>query len=232
MNSLLKRQIRKYLPKELHSNKELEVFLEAINKSYNTSDEQFAMLQRATAISSEELFDSNQQLKQESEAQKEVIDKLKNVIKTLNFYDIDHDKNLEDFDSLKLANFIDNQTKEIIKINKQKDKLLTNLERQNQELNDYTHMVSHDLKSPLQSIDALITWFEEDYIEVIGESGQDVINLIKNNVEKMDTIIKGILVYSTIGKVEKKLYDIDLDFLVKSLITNIDNPNNVLKDNQ
>ena len=134
MNSLLKRQIRKYLPKELHSNKELEVFLEAINKSYNTSDEQFAMLQRATAISSEELFDSNQQLKQESEAQKEVIDKLKNVIKTLNFYDIDHDKNLEDFDSLKLANFIDNQTKEIIKINKQKDKLLTNLERQNQEL--------------------------------------------------------------------------------------------------
>ena len=78
-------------------------------------------------------------------------DKLKNVINTLKIYDLDlilegldFDKNLEELDSLKLAEFIDNQAKEIIKIKNQKDKLLSNLERQNQELNDYAHMVSHD----------------------------------------------------------------------------------------
>ena len=62
MNSLLKRQLRKYLPKNLKSNKELDTFLDAVNRSYNTSDEQFLMLQRAASLSSKELFDSNQKM--------------------------------------------------------------------------------------------------------------------------------------------------------------------------
>ena len=227
MNSLLKRQIRKYLPKDLQSNKDLEVFLDAVNRSYTTSDEQFAMLQRAASISSEELFESNQQLREETEAQKEIISKLNNVIETLKFYDLDEVKNLESSDSLKLVDFIDNQTKEILEINKQKDKLVASLEQQNQELNDYAHMVSHDLKSPLQSIDALTTWIKEDYYESLGEGGSEIVNLIKENVEKMDTLIQGILQYSTIGKVEKKRYEVDLNSLLDDLIVTIDNPEEV-----
>ena len=80
MNSLLKRQIRKYLPKNLQSNKDLEFFLDAINKSYNTSDEQFIMLQRAASISSEELFGANKQLRDETISQKRIIKKLESVI--------------------------------------------------------------------------------------------------------------------------------------------------------
>lgn len=227
MNSLLKRQIRKYLPKEMHDNKDLEAFMDAVERSYNTSDEQFAMLQRAASISSEELFESNKQLRQESESQKEIILKLNNVINTLKFYDLEEVKNLETSDSLKLVDFIDNQTKEIININKQKDKLLASLEQQNQELNDYAHMVSHDLKSPLQSIDALTTWINEDYAENLGDGGREIINLIKENVEKMDTLIQGILEYSTIGKIEKKLYNIDLKVLLEDLLLTIDNPEDI-----
>ncbi len=227
MNSLLKRQIRKYLPKNLQSNKDLEDFLDAINRSYTTSEEQFGMLQRAASISSEELFNSNQQLREESESQKEIITKLNNVINTLKFYDLKGDNQFEDGDSLKLVDFIENQTKEIIEINKQKDKLLTNLERQNQELNDYAHMVSHDLKSPLQSIDALTTWIKEDYSEVLGDGGREVVNLIRENVEKMDTLILGILEYSTIGKTEKNIYEVDLNILIDDLLLSIDNPNDV-----
>ena len=227
MNSLLKRQLRKYLPKELHNSKDLEAFLDAVNRSYNTSDEQFAMLQRAASISSDELFQSNKQLKEETESQKEIILKLNNVINTLKFYDLDEVKNLESSDSLKLVDFIDNQTKEIIEINKEKDKLLTSLEQQNQELNDYAHMVSHDLKSPLQSIDALTTWIKDDYSEDLGEGGQEIVNLIKENVEKMDTLIEGILEYSTIGKVEKQRYEIDLNVLLDDLILTIDNDDDI-----
>lgn len=227
MNSLLKRQLRKYLPKEMHSNPDLEVFFDAVNKSYNTSDEQFAMLQRAASISSEELFQSNTQLRQELASQKEVILKLNNVINTLKFYDLDNVKNLESSDSLKLVDFIDIQTKEIIEINKEKDILVTNLEQQNQELNDYAHMVSHDLKSPLQSIDALTTWIKEDYFEDLGEAGLETVNLIKENVEKMDTLIQGILQYSTIGKVQTRRYEINLNILLAKLILTLDNPNDV-----
>ena len=57
----------------------------------------------------------------------------------------------------------DTSLNSIIRLLEHKDKLVSNLERQNQELNDYAHMVSHDLKSPLQSLDALTTWIKEDY---------------------------------------------------------------------
>ncbi|MCH3882206.1 MULTISPECIES: sensor histidine kinase [Tenacibaculum] len=227
MNSLLKRQIRKFLPKEFQSNSKLDNFLDAINRSYTTSEEQFTMLQRATTISSEELFTANQKLKEESDSQKKIIDKLKNLIDTLKFYDLEEDQLLESSDSLKLVDFIDNQTKEIIKINKQKDKLVESLERQNQELNDYAHMVSHDLKSPLQSIDALTTWVIDDYSEVLDASGKETLELIRDNVEKMDTLVKGILQYSTIDKIEKELYDVSLNILVNNIINNLDQTENV-----
>tara|TARA_R110002126_G_scaffold291189_4_gene450847 strand:+ start:9798 stop:10844 length:1047 start_codon:yes stop_codon:yes gene_type:complete len=227
MNSLLKRQLRKYLPKELHSNKDLEVFLDAVNKSYTTSDNQFVMMQRAASISSEELFQSNQQLREESQSQKEIISKLKNVLNTLKFYDLDEENNHDNLDSLKLVDFIDDQTKEIIEINKQKDKLVASLEQQNQELNDYTHMVSHDLKSPLQSIDALTDWLIGDYSEKLEEGGKEIINLIKENVEKMHTLIQGILQYSTIGKVKKSCYEIDLNLILNDLTSTIENPDKI-----
>ncbi|TXD50476.1 MULTISPECIES: sensor histidine kinase [unclassified Polaribacter] len=227
MNSLLKRQLRKYLPKELKANTDLEVFLEAVDKSYTSSQSQFGMLQRASSISSKELFESNQQLKQETNSQKEVISKLNNVINTLKFYGLADVKNLESTDSLKLVDFINNQTKEIIEINKQKDKLVSNLERQNQELNEYAHMVSHDLKSPLQSIDALTTWIADDYSESLGEDGRATLGLIRENVEKMDTLIKGILEYSTIGKDVKKRFQVDLNTLLKELKLTINNPQDI-----
>ena len=79
------------------------------------------MLQRGASISSKDLFESNKKLRKETASQKEVISKLNNVINTLKFYDLEEVKNVESSDSLKLVDFIDNQTKEIIEINKQKD---------------------------------------------------------------------------------------------------------------
>ncbi|KOY52694.1 sensor histidine kinase [Polaribacter dokdonensis] len=227
MNSLLKRQIRKYLPEKFKSDEDLNEFLEAIEMSYNTSDEQFKMLQRAASISSEELFESNQQLRQESEAQKNIITKLNNVINTLKFYGLDESKNLEETDSLKLVDFIDNQTKEIIEINKQKDILLANLEKQNLELNDYAHMITHDLQSPLQSIEALTTWLKGDYEDKIDDGGKEIIRLIGENVEKMDSLIKNIYEYTTIDKIYNKKREIDLNILIKELLPSIKNPKNI-----
>lgn len=229
MNPLLKRQLRKYMSQELQDHPEMERFLDAVNRSYNTSNEQFAMLQRATAISSEELFEANQQLRKESDAQKEIIQKLKNVIDTLKSYELSNDEpnEKEASESLHLVDIIDNQTKEILRINQQRDKLLANLERQNQELSDYTHLVSHDLKSPLQSIDALTSWLKDDYNELLDESGKETIKLIRSNVEKMDTLVKGILRYSTIGRVEKDFYKVDANEVLEKVVNFIKIPEHI-----
>ncbi len=232
MNSLLKRQIRKYIPDSLAIDPKLKAFLDAVERSYNNHDEQFVMQQRAMAISSEELFDANQKLRAEAEAQREVLKKIKRLVKTLNFYDIPEQKFGEkegiELDGVKLLDFITGQARKIIEIDTQREKLLKELERQNQELSDYTHMVSHDLKTPLQSIDALSSWLKEDYTDCLDAEGKKSLTLIRRNVEKMDTLISGILEYSTISKSQVDTYDVDLDKLIKEVINGIDVPRHII----
>ena len=86
---------------------------------------------------------------------------------------------------------------------KQRDILVKNLEKSNKELNDYAHIVSHDLKSPLRSMNALITWLKEDYAEILDESAKDSLNMLLKKVDKMDHLIAGILKYSSIGQTEE-----------------------------
>ena len=69
MNPLLKRQIDKKLKGGLN---DLDLFLEAINESYVNFEDQIALLQRAMKISSDELFEANQKLRDEAERLKEV----------------------------------------------------------------------------------------------------------------------------------------------------------------
>lgn len=229
MNSLLRRQLRKYLTDDLKSNSGLEEFLDAVDRSYSNFDEQLAMQQRAMTISSDELYRANQQLRDEAKAQNEVIDKLKHIIETLKFYNLPDGEKTDniDLDGSKLVDFIDNQTKEIVEINKQREQLLEELAYQNQELSDYAHMVSHDLKSPLRSIDTLTAWLKEDYADQLDDNGKAQINTIRTSVEKMDTLINGILEYSTIGKTSIDVYDVDLNLLTDDIIKIIEVPDHI-----
>lgn len=229
MNSLLKRQIRKYLSEELKSDSRLETFLKAVDSSYNNFDEQSSMIQRAMSISSDELYSANRKLQQEAKEQKELIDKLKDVINTLKFYNLKEEEKADavELKSTDLVDFIDNQTKEIIEMNKQKEALLSELAYQNQELSDYAHMVSHDLKSPLRSIETLTSWLSEDYKDAFDNNGSKTLNLIRTNVQKMDVLIDGILEYSTIGKDQIAVYDVDLNKLVDNVISLIHVPENI-----
>ena len=229
MNSLLKRQLRKYLSEELKSSEELKTFLAAIDSSYNNFDEQSAMIQRAMSISSDELYSANRKLQEEAKDQKELIDKLKDVINTLKFYNLKEDEKADavELKSTDLVDFIDNQTKEIIEMNKQKESLLNELAHQNQELSDYAHMVSHDLKSPLRSIDTLTAWLKEDYKDAFDANGEKTLSLIRTNVEKMDTLINGILEYSTIGKNQIDVYDVNLNNLINNIVSILQVPENI-----
>lgn len=227
MNSLLKRQIRKYFAQNLH--REFEPFLDAINRSYDNFDDQFVMLQRAMSISSDELFEANQKLLKETKSQQEVIDKLKKVIDTLDFYKLPSNSDGKDLPigGNKLVDLIDKQTKEIIEMNKQREKLLQSLAHQNEELSEYAHMVSHDLKSPLRSINTLVTWLDEDYKDELDDKGRNTLKLIGDNVEKMDVLISGVLEYSTIGKTKIEMYDVDINTLLKDIIKIIYLPENI-----
>jgi signal transduction histidine kinase len=215
MNPLLKRQIDKKLKGGLN---DLDLFLEAINESYVNFEDQIALLQRAMKISSDELFQANQKLREESESLKEVNKNLKFILNSMSV-DVEI---ISKVDSFKSLDYIRQQSVEIVKISKQREELLLNLEKQNQVLNEYAHMVSHDLKAPLRSIDTLINWFIEDNQVMMNDDNTKSLNLILSNVEKMDLLIKGILDYSAIETQYDDDRVIDLSILVNEILrTNV-----------
>lgn len=97
-------------------------------------------------------------------------------------------------------------------------KLLQDLENSNEELEEYAHIVSHDLKSPLRSINALVNWLKEDYGNVLDESGVQNITLIEQTLEKMEQLINGILNYSSISNQKDNLIEsIDVSQIIETI---------------
>jgi len=116
---------------------------------------------------------------------------------------------------------------EIKKLEIQKQLLLEKLEKQNEQLLDYAHMVSHDLKSPLRSIHSLITFIKEDTDVGFNEKTLQYFNLIQEKTEKMDLLIQGILTYSKIESIEKQKEKIDLNQLVQNIMEIIFIPSHI-----
>jgi light-regulated signal transduction histidine kinase (bacteriophytochrome) len=219
MNSLLKRQIRKYLAPEQEET--TEKFLAAVNESYKTYEDHIAMLQRAIKLSSDELFEANQKLRDEASSLKEINSNLEFMLTAMNM-----DAGIAtDFTSIV---YIKQQSAEIVRINRQREELLKSLELQNQSLNEYAHVVSHDLKAPLRNINTLITWVIEDNHEKLDEQSVVSLELIQSNVEKMDLLIKGILDYSSIDKLESEQRMVDLNDLVNEILHSIILPGTIL----
>lgn len=101
----------------------------------------------------------------------------------------------------------------------QKEKLLVKLEKSNNELQEYAHIVSHDLKSPLRSIDALVSWIKEDNIDKLDASSLKNIGLIETTLEKMEQLITDVLDYSSLGSGNSNETSVDLNSLVNDLKT-------------
>lgn len=218
MNSLLKRQIKKYL--DGVPDGQLNDFLEAIDNSYKNYDEQIEMMQRAMKISSDELYQANQKLRREANQLKEINEDFNSIFESMNV-EIKKYADLKDFDS---AAYLREQSQKIITINKQREELLVSLEVQNKSLNEYAHVVSHDLKAPLRSIDSVLNWYLEDHAKSIDDAGRDQLQLVLSNVEKMDLLIQGILEYSSIDKQQEEKRLIKIDQVVDEIVRNIHCP--------
>ncbi|MEK6152189.1 PAS domain S-box protein [Flavobacteriaceae bacterium 3-367] len=99
----------------------------------------------------------------------------------------------------------------------QKERLLKELEASNQGLQEYAHIVSHDLKSPLRSVSALATWLQEDYKEVLDDNGLYNLQMMQEKIEGMDKLIDGILKYSSIKSETLESSCVDLNRIVQHI---------------
>ncbi len=125
-----------------------------------------------------------------------------------------------------------------IKADREREYLLTELERKNQDLESIVYVASHDLRSPLVNIHGfsgnLKRYFEEvrdrmdssGSIEALRDSLRPLlddkitgaIRYIENGAAKMDSLIEGLLQISRAGRLSIEMTKIDMEQLIQEVL--------------
>jgi PAS domain S-box-containing protein len=73
-----------------------------------------------------------------------------------------------------------------------------NLEKSNEKLEEFSHVVSHDLKEPLRTIETFSGFLLEDYRDKLDEEGVDYLNTLKRTSARMRQLINDLLSLASI----------------------------------
>lgn len=89
------------------------------------------------------------------------------------------------------------------------------LVRTNKDLDSFAYIASHDLKSPLRAIRSLADWIAEDVGKgsIEGETLENL-RLLRSRVERLDTLLEGLLQYSRAGRTETPVEEVDTGRLI------------------
>ncbi len=95
---------------------------------------------------------------------------------------------------------------------------LQQIAQMNKQLDDFVHIVSHDLKTPLNGILGLVEWVQEDLDGYDNETVKENLEHIRRSAENLSSMITGVLEYSKSSKITYKRDDIDLDSFISDII--------------
>lgn len=114
---------------------------------------------------------------------------------------------------------------EVIKLNAELEQRVIErtmqLQNINNELESFSYSVSHDLRSPLRSISGFSQAIAEDYHDKIDESGQDMLNRVKEGCSRMGILIDELLSLSRISRISIKREKINLSEIASEIIKDI-----------
>lgn len=108
--------------------------------------------------------------------------------------------------------------REIHQLNSDLRKNVKQLELINNELESFSHSVSHDLRAPLRAINGYANIIQEEYKQQFDEELNRLFQIIQNNAKRMGVLIDGLLNFSKLGRKELKKTRINVEDMVNQII--------------
>jgi light-regulated signal transduction histidine kinase (bacteriophytochrome) len=96
------------------------------------------------------------------------------------------------------------------------------LERSNQELQNFAYVASHDLQEPLRKIRAFGDHLKSKYTEVLDETGQDYLSRMCDAAERLQTLIGDILAFSRVTSKAKPFTKVNLSRTVEAVVSDFE----------
>jgi len=95
------------------------------------------------------------------------------------------------------------------------------LERINKELESFAYSVSHDLQAPLRAITGFSRILLDDERAHLSEQGQDMLDRVIRNTDRMSELIENILAYSRAGRRPLEKSAVDLTGLARDVVAGL-----------
>jgi PAS domain S-box-containing protein len=96
-----------------------------------------------------------------------------------------------------------------------------NLRLRNAELEDFSHVISHDLQEPLMLIEAFGERIRTKCATELPEQGHAYLEHIENSTQRMKSLIDGLLLYSRISSKAKPFDSVDLNNITNSVLEDL-----------
>lgn len=107
------------------------------------------------------------------------------------------------------------------KVLKQKNKILTKQISSKLQLENFAHLVAHDMQEPLRMIGSFSQLLEKRYKNHLDESAKEYLSFIVGGVNNLNELIHGLLSYSILDKVEHKVIALNpknINFMISSIL--------------
>jgi PAS domain S-box-containing protein len=96
------------------------------------------------------------------------------------------------------------------------------LRRSNEDLQQFAHVASHDLKEPVRKMKTFINRLEDEFSGSLPEQGKTYLNKMRMASTRMYDMIDGVLKYSSVNEGEQEIAPVDLNEVLTSIESDLE----------
>lgn len=96
------------------------------------------------------------------------------------------------------------------------------LKRSNDDLQQFAHVASHDLKEPVRKLITFSDRLATEFIDTIPEKGRTYLDKLQNSSRRMAKMIDSILKYSVVNAADEIKEVVDLNLIIEDIINDLE----------